>query len=56
MFLLTKIDLLFCFDPFDVVECSEEEVEEYEEGGDEEEQGHLEYVDVYPLMTSHMAF
>jgi len=29
---------------FDFGNNSEEEVEEYEEGGDEEEQGHLEYV------------
>ncbi len=42
---------------FELAECSEEEVEEYEEGGDEEEQGHLEYVDLTPQqMTSHMAF
>ena len=44
--------ILFCFDRLvGVGECSEEEVEEYEEGGDEEEQGHLEYVDV--VIPSH---
>jgi len=37
---------------------SEEEVEEYEEGGDEEEQGHLEYVldDVTRNLALELAF